>query len=79
MWWIICVLSLMLNFRMELEFENQLNHYVELGDQVNFEFLDILLCLGGQVGCCPFWYHWPLILCMFKSENLKHFNAISLL
>lgn len=50
----MCVLSLMLNFRMELEFENQLNHYVELGDQVNFEFLDILLCLGGQVGCCPF-------------------------
>jgi hypothetical protein len=53
---------------MELEFENQLNHYVELGDKVKFDFLDMYLCLGGQVGCCP-----------FKSENLKHFYAISLL
>ncbi len=34
----MCVLSLMLNFIMELEFENQLDHYVELGDKINFDF-----------------------------------------
>jgi len=34
----MCVLSLMLKFKMELEFENQLNHYVEFGDKVKFWF-----------------------------------------
>jgi hypothetical protein len=32
------VLSLLLNPRLKLEFENQLNHYVELVDVVNFDF-----------------------------------------
>jgi hypothetical protein len=34
----MCALFLMLNFRMELEFENQLDHYVEVDNKVNFDF-----------------------------------------
>jgi len=32
------VLSLLLNLGLELEFENQLDHFVELVDMLNFDF-----------------------------------------
>jgi hypothetical protein len=34
----MCVLSLLLNLGLELEFENQLDHFVELVDMLNFDF-----------------------------------------
>jgi hypothetical protein len=34
----MCVLSLLLNPKVGLEFENQLHHYVELVDMVYFDF-----------------------------------------
>jgi hypothetical protein len=34
----MCVLSLSLNPKLGLEFENRLYHYVELVDMVNFDF-----------------------------------------